>query len=176
MTSVNDPLSDRELFLLRAASPIEEVIGEHVQLTPGDDGTLKGICPFHEEASPSFNVTPDRGSWFCFGCSTRGDVIRFVEKYNRITYAEAAIVLQKRLTKPTPRQIDELAKQVNGHLTLATGRLPRCRYLVRHLNQCTSEVVDPDGEILLCAQHLARALELIKRGMKTTGITKAPKA
>ncbi|MEU7742000.1 hypothetical protein [Nonomuraea sp. NPDC049158] len=58
----------------------------------------------------------------------------------------------------------------------APERRPICRYLVRHLNQCTSEVVDPDGEILLCAQHLARALELIRRGMKSTGITRVPGA
>lgn len=51
-----------------------------------------------------------------------------------------------------------------------------CRYLGKRDHQCTAEVVDPDGEILLCTEHLGRALQLIRRNMKKTGITKAPAA
>lgn len=57
----------------------------------------------------------------------------------------------------------------------APDRPTTCRYLNRHENRCTSPVVDEVGEILLCHSHLARALELIRRGMKQTGITTAPK-
>ena len=51
-----------------------------------------------------------------------------------------------------------------------------CRYLGKRDNQCTAEVVDPEGEILLCPEHLGRALQLIQRGMKASGITRAPAA
>lgn len=60
-------------------------------------------------------------------------------------------------------------------MTTAIRRVT-CRYLGKRDNQCTAEVVDPDGEILLCPEHLARALQLIRRGMKKTGITRAPAA
>lgn len=52
---------------------------------------------------------------------------------------------------------------------------PQCRYLGRKDVQCTGEVADPDGEIQLCNKHLARALQVIRRGMKATGITRAPR-
>lgn len=57
-----------------------------------------------------------------------------------------------------------------------TERLERCRYLGRGDNQCTGEVLDPDAEILLCQKHLARALTMIRRAMRATGVTKAPPA
>ncbi|MCW2920005.1 MAG: hypothetical protein JWN52_8073 [Actinomycetia bacterium] len=56
------------------------------------------------------------------------------------------------------------------------AKLERCRYLGRGDNQCTGEVLDPAAEILLCRKHLARALQLIRRGMQSTGITRAPAA
>jgi hypothetical protein len=51
-----------------------------------------------------------------------------------------------------------------------------CRYLGKRGEQCTAEAVDPDGELLLCAEHLGRALQLIRRNMKKSGITRAPAA
>ena len=52
-------------------------------------GSVKGLCPFHDERSPSFHVTPARGLWYCFGCGEGGDVISFLERIEHVTFAEA---------------------------------------------------------------------------------------
>ncbi len=72
------------------------MIGEHIQLRNAGGGNLKGLCPFHDEKSPSFNVTPERGMYFCFGCSEGGDVITFVEKIEHLSFGEAVERLAQR--------------------------------------------------------------------------------
>ncbi|SDG19794.1 DNA primase [Sinosporangium album] len=74
---------------MRERSPIADVVGEHVQLRNAGGGNLKGLCPFHEEKGPSFNVTPDRGLFYCFGCAVGGDVIKFIEMIEHLTFGEA---------------------------------------------------------------------------------------
>ncbi|GII90014.1 DNA primase [Sinosporangium siamense] len=74
---------------MRERSPIADVVAEHVQLRNAGGGNLKGLCPFHEEKGPSFNVTPDRGLFYCFGCAVGGDVIKFVEMIEHLTFGEA---------------------------------------------------------------------------------------
>lgn len=113
MTCINDPLSDREYFLLRAASPIADVVREHVELQPGEDSNLKGPCPFHEETTASFHVIPERGTWYCFGCSKGGDVINFIRQIKNISCAEASVYLLRRLSRPTPNQITQLKAQLS---------------------------------------------------------------
>ena len=56
------------------------MVGEYLQLRNAGGGSLKGLCPFHDEKTPSFNVTPARGLWYCFSCAEGGDVIKFVQK------------------------------------------------------------------------------------------------
>src|SRR5690606_2798279 len=68
---------------------IDEVIGQHVTLRPVGGGNLKGLCPFHDEKSPSFNVTPSRGFYHCFGCQEGGDVFTFLQKIDGISFTEA---------------------------------------------------------------------------------------
>ncbi|MCU0266506.1 MAG: DNA primase [Actinomycetia bacterium] len=82
-------IRDEDIALVRERARIDEVVGEYVQLRSAGGGSLKGLCPFHEERSPSFNVTPARGYFFCFGCSEGGDVITFVQKIDHLTFAEA---------------------------------------------------------------------------------------
>ncbi|NRQ32881.1 DNA primase [Nonomuraea sp. NN258] len=82
-------IRDVDIALVRERSPIADVIGEHIQLRGAGGGNLKGLCPFHDEKSPSFNVTPERGMYFCFGCSEGGDVITFVEKIEHLSFSEA---------------------------------------------------------------------------------------
>ena len=89
-------IRDVDIALVRERSPIADVIGEHIQLRNAGGGNLKGLCPFHDEKSPSFNVTPERGMYFCFGCGEGGDVITFVMKRNNLTFAEAVQRLAKR--------------------------------------------------------------------------------
>jgi DNA primase len=82
-------IRDEDIALVREKSPIADVIGEHVQLRNAGGGNLKGLCPFHDEKSPSFNVTPSRGMYYCFGCQAGGDVIRFVQDVEHLDFGDA---------------------------------------------------------------------------------------
>jgi DNA primase len=82
---------------VREQSRIEEVVGEHVSLRPAGVGSLKGLCPFHDEKSPSFHVRPTVGLWHCFGCSEGGDVISFVQKVDHLSFAESVERLAARI-------------------------------------------------------------------------------
>jgi DNA primase len=82
-------IRDEDLALVRERSPVEEVIGEYLQLKSAGGGSLKGLCPFHDEKTPSFNVTPARGMWYCFSCTEGGDVITFVRKIDSLSFTEA---------------------------------------------------------------------------------------
>ncbi|MFD0852972.1 CHC2 zinc finger domain-containing protein, partial [Actinomadura adrarensis] len=82
-------IRNEDIALVRERSPIDAVIGEYLQLRNAGGGNLKGLCPFHDEKSPSFNVTPSRGLWYCFGCGTGGDVIKFVQEIDHLSFSEA---------------------------------------------------------------------------------------
>jgi DNA primase len=82
-------IRDEDITLVRERSPIDEVVGEYLQLRNAGGGSLKGLCPFHDEKTPSFNVTPARGLWYCFSCADGGDVIKFVEKIDNLSFPEA---------------------------------------------------------------------------------------
>jgi DNA primase len=89
-------IRDEDVVLVREKSPIGDVIGEHVQLRNAGGGNLKGLCPFHDEKSPSFNVTPARGMYYCFGCQAGGDVIKFVQEIEHVDFADAVERLASR--------------------------------------------------------------------------------
>ncbi len=82
-------IRDEDIALVRERSPIADVIGEYVALRSAGGGALKGLCPFHDEKSPSFQVSPARGLYHCFGCGVGGDVIRFIERIDHLAFAEA---------------------------------------------------------------------------------------
>ncbi|MEV0585889.1 DNA primase [Nonomuraea sp. NPDC050310] len=89
-------IRDVDIALVRERSPIDSVVGDYVQLRNAGGGNLKGLCPFHDEKSPSFNVTPERGMYFCFGCQAGGDVIKFVEEIEHLSFAESVERLAQR--------------------------------------------------------------------------------
>ena len=82
-------IRDEDIELVRNRSPVHEVVGEYLQLRNAGGGSLKGLCPFHDEKTPSFNVTPARGLWYCFSCAEGGDVIAFVRKIDNLGFTEA---------------------------------------------------------------------------------------
>lgn len=82
---------------VKERSSIEDVVREHVTLRSAGPGSLKGLCPFHDEKSPSFNVRPATGAWHCFGCGEGGDVISFVQKVEHLTFAESVERLAAKL-------------------------------------------------------------------------------
>ena len=89
-------IRDEDVRAVRDASPIDDVIGEYLQLRSAGGGNLKGLCPFHDEKSPSFNVTPSRGMYYCFGCGEGGDVITFITKIEGLSFNESVERLAKR--------------------------------------------------------------------------------
>ncbi|GAA3749715.1 DNA primase [Salinactinospora qingdaonensis] len=89
-------IRDEDIALVRERSPIADVVGEYLQLRNAGGGSLKGLCPFHDEKSPSFNVTPSRGLFYCFGCAEGGDVIAFVQKIEHLSFVEAIETLAGR--------------------------------------------------------------------------------
>jgi DNA primase len=82
-------IRDEDIALVRERSAIDEVVGDYLQLRNAGGGSLKGLCPFHDEKTPSFNVTPARGLWYCFSCAEGGDVIKFVQKIDSLSFVEA---------------------------------------------------------------------------------------
>ncbi|MCO6006269.1 DNA primase [Actinoallomurus purpureus] len=80
-------IRDEDIALVRERSPIDGVVGEYVQLRNAGGGALKGLCPFHDEKSPSFNVS--NGMFYCFGCGEGGDAIGFVQKIEQLSFADA---------------------------------------------------------------------------------------
>ena len=85
-----------DIEAVRERARIEDIVGEHVTLKSAGVGSLKGLCPFHDERTPSFHVRPQLGYWHCFGCGEGGDVITFIEKVNHLGFAEAVEYLADR--------------------------------------------------------------------------------
>jgi DNA primase len=90
-------ISDRDIAAIRERVRIDEVVGDYVQLRRAGADSLKGLCPFHDEKSPSFHVRPNHGHFHCFGCGEGGDVYAFVQKIEHVSFVEAVEVLADRI-------------------------------------------------------------------------------
>ena len=84
---------------VKAKVDLVKVVQEHVRLTKRNKD-LWGLCPFHQEKTPSFGVSPDRGSFKCFGCGEGGDAIAFVEKLENLDFVGAIEFLADRFNVP----------------------------------------------------------------------------
>jgi DNA primase len=82
-------IRQEDIAAVRERSPIADVVGEYLQLRSAGGGSLKGLCPFHDEKTPSFNVTPGKELYYCFSCTAGGDVIKFVQSIESLTFTEA---------------------------------------------------------------------------------------
>ena len=90
-------IKEEDVTYIRERSPIDEVVADYVQLKNAGGGQKKGLCPFHDEKSPSFHVTPSKGFFHCFGCQTSGDVISFVMKMDHLSFTETIERLADRI-------------------------------------------------------------------------------
>ena len=91
-------INEEDLTTVRDRAKIEDVVGSYVALRSAGGGSLKGLCPFHDEKSPSFHVTPSRGFYYCFGaCGEGGDVITFMQKIENLSFGEAVQRLADRV-------------------------------------------------------------------------------
>ncbi|KHK98321.1 DNA primase [Microbacterium mangrovi] len=82
---------------VKSRTNIADIIGEHVALKSAGVGSMKGLCPFHDERSPSFNVRPQVGFYHCFGCGESGDVYTFLRKIDHLSFTEAVERLAARI-------------------------------------------------------------------------------
>ena len=88
-------IPDDKILEIRNATDIVEYIGMFVKLKKRGKNYV-GLCPFHSEKTPSFNVSPDKAMYYCFGCSRGGDVVKFVMEWEKATYVEAIEILAER--------------------------------------------------------------------------------
>lgn len=96
----------RDIEEVKSRINIADVISDYVALRPASVGSLKGLCPFHDEKSPSFNVRPVQGFYHCFGCGEGGDVYKFVQQMDSLSFYEA---------------VEKLAGRVGFELTYEEG-------------------------------------------------------
>ena len=128
-------IRQEDIAAVRERSPIVEVAGEYLQLRPAGGGSFKGLCPFHDEKTPSFNVTPGKELYYCFSCNAGGDVIRFVQSVDNLTFTEA---------------VERLAARTGIELGRIVGRLRHTSWgpypnLVGGRVEGLETLVDPDA-------------------------------
>ena len=100
---------------LKLQANILQIVQQYVQLKPAG-ASYKGLCPFHGEKTPSFHVTPGRGSFHCFGCGVGGDVFKFVELQEKVSFPEAVRVLAQKvgMSLPEPSEGDANSRRDAG--------------------------------------------------------------
>ncbi|MGH3761794.1 DNA primase [Actinophytocola sp.] len=105
-------IRESDIAQVRERTRVDDLVGEYVSLRRAGGGALKGLCPFHDEKTPSFNVRPTHGTFHCFGCGEGGDVIAFLMKIDHLSFVEA---------------VERLAEQVGIQLTYEGGMPSRQR-------------------------------------------------
>ncbi|MFD6157919.1 DNA primase [Nocardia sp. NPDC060256] len=90
-------LPDRDIAAIRDRVRIEDIVGEYVALKRAGADSMKGLCPFHDEKSPSFHVRPNHGLFHCFGCGEGGDVFAFLQKIDHVGFVEAVEQMADRI-------------------------------------------------------------------------------
>ena len=81
---------------VRATADLYDIVSATVTLKPSGTGTYVGLCPFHDEKTPSFSVRPALGVWHCFGCGLGGDVFGYVEHQENVDFRDAVELLADR--------------------------------------------------------------------------------
>ncbi|MEZ5209538.1 DNA primase [Gordonia sp. (in: high G+C Gram-positive bacteria)] len=90
-------IPDRDITAIREQTRIEDIVGDYVALRRAGADSMKGLCPFHDEKTPSFHVRPNHGHFHCFGCGEGGDVYTFLQKQEHISFVEAVEQLADRI-------------------------------------------------------------------------------
>ncbi|MBO5484075.1 MAG: DNA primase [Lachnospiraceae bacterium] len=126
--------SEEQIEEVRSRNDIVDVIGSYVKLKRSGSGYV-GLCPFHNEKSPSFSVSPSRQMYKCFGCGVGGNVLTFVMEYENYTFPEAMEYLAQRAGIELPKQelTAEQKRQENLRLTLLEINKKAARYYFANL-------------------------------------------
>jgi DNA primase len=97
MATMAGRIRQSDIDEVKARTNIADIVGDYVSLKSAGVGSMKGLCPFHDERSPSFNVRPQVGFYHCFGCGESGDVISFLRAMDHVTFTEAVERLAARI-------------------------------------------------------------------------------
>src|SRR5262249_32070405 len=159
------PLADDALIRqVKEANDIVHVVGSYVDLRPAGP-TFKGLCPFHDDHRPSFDVDPRRQRYKCWSCNKYGDVISFVQEHERITFPEALELLARRAGIPLENQ--GASPQAQGRALM----LEAIRWAAELFQRC---LLDDDlGEQ---ARHYLGERRLLGETVRRFGLGYAPLA
>jgi len=164
---------------------LQELISEYLPLKPSGSGSFKGLCPFHTEKTPSFNVSPDKQIWHCFGCSEGGDCFSFIQKMEGMTFPEALMHLGKRVgvevTRFSSKEGNEKQRALEMHehaetfyrkvLTDGNGSSAARAYVLKRA--IPEELAVKFGIGFAPDEWNALAAVLLKRGFSETEIVQA---
>ncbi len=188
-------IRDADIVEVRERNRIDEVIGEYVALRRAGADSLKGLCPFHDEKSPSFNVRPGHGTFHCFGCAAGGSVVDFIMKIEHLGFVDAverladrvgirltytgggASVQRDRGTRSRLVEVNRLAQEFYAEQLSAPQALPAREFLTQR--GFTQELAGtfgcgfaPSGWEALTKHLLGRGFsveELVKAGVSREG-------
>ncbi len=122
-----------DIDAVRSRVNIADVIGEQVTLKPAGVGSLKGLCPFHDERSPSFNVRPGVGRFHCFGCGEGGDVFTFIQKIDSVTFVDAVERLASRIGFPLTYEDGQAAADTSNRVRLLDANRAAAEFFAEQL-------------------------------------------
>ena len=145
---VDADLNPQVIAQVRDATDLVEVVGDHVKLRKRGR-KYEGLCPFHEEKTPSFSIDPDKGLYYCFGCHQGGDAINFIMQLERLSFPEA---------------VERLARQFGVHLPPASPGARRRRQTSDRLRTVLEEAQRWFSEQLEAPAGAGARSELERRG------------
>ena len=125
---------------VKARTNIADIIGERVALKPAGVGSLKGLCPFHDERSPSFNVRPQAGFYHCFGCGESGDVYSFLRKMDHLSFQEAVERLAGRIGYTLHYEDGGAAPETSGRTRLYAANAAAAEFFRGQLTTPEAEI------------------------------------
>ncbi len=161
-------IRDEDIALVRERARIDDVVREYVTLKSAGGGSLKGLCPFHDERSPSFHVTPSRGMWYCFGCGEGGDVLGFLQKIDHLSFAESV----EKLADKTGVEL----RYIDGGAAINRQQGQRTRLVEAHKLAAkfyVEQLATPDAQI---ARDFLTSRGFDAEAAKSFGVGYAPKS
>ncbi|THE08958.1 DNA primase [Microbacterium oleivorans] len=124
---------------VKARTNIVDIVGERVALKSAGVGSMKGLCPFHDERSPSFNVRPQAGYYHCFGCGESGDVYSFLRAMDHLSFTEAVERLAARIGYQLHYEDGGAAPETSGRTRLYQANTAAAEYFRTQLATAEAE-------------------------------------
>jgi DNA primase len=125
---------------VKARTNIADIVGERVALKSAGVGSLKGLCPFHDERSPSFHVRPQVGFYHCFGCGESGDVYTFLRQMDHVSFTEAVERLAGRIGFTLHYEEGGTAPETSGRARLYAANAAAAEFY-------RSQLLSPEAEV-----------------------------